>query len=284
MDNWSNHLRMNIRRCKDYEIRKEKLLKVILQHLNRTNKVSLLYTTALDLCYIKVALEREAGAIKEVLNLAAKAIETCFLFASHKAVEAQFVYDGAIIIINKNEKFNPINYTQADDFVNAIYLAILVDNGGLHQLASIGMEELPSSPNKTATFFQDYVHFLKSVIVRDRKAGDWLTKTFKGPFPDQLKYGIPEYLEHNPVEHLKVWIALLGKDIQAFNNALQTALQKHQFYWCQKQAYFKGGLPPNEAEEGCFSLALTAICKLAQQNGTLIEVKSDYLPGFLIKS
>jgi len=272
----------DIQLLEDYELRREKLLKVILQHLDRTNKVSMLYTTALDLLYLKVALQREVPDIQEVLNLAAKAIETCFLFATQRVSENHFVFRGRTISIKKNEKFNPANYTEDIDFINAIYLAMLSNRVDVTQLTTIKMEELIFSKNKTDAFFKHYGNFLKNIVKGDKSAGDRLTETFEGTFPGQLKYGIPDYFEHNMVEHLKVWRALLGRDIRLFNKSMQSALQKHHTYWSKEQPYLKGRLAPNEELEGCFSLALTAIGKFAKDNSFSIEVKSDYLPIFLM--
>ena len=180
------------------------------------------------------------------------------------------------------DKFKPAHYTKDADYINAIYLAMLSKGVGLTKLKEVEIEALTFSQNHSNSYSNDYANFLRSVVRKDGKAGDWLIKAFKGTFPDQITVGIPKYIEHNDVEHLKVWIALLGRDEKEFNVALEAALQMHQAYWSLEKATIRGGMIPKKDEIGLFSLPLTAICKLAHQNGMPIRVKSDYLPELLV--
>lgn len=265
------------------EVRGQRLISVGIEHVNRTNNVSALYTAGLRQLYVRVALGMSEDSIQEMLYLTTKSLQICFLFATGRASEVRFTMPvGKSFTIVKNEKFNPAHYTSDAEFSNAIYLSFLCNGEGLSMLADIKLEELIFSPGQSNAFYGDYVNFLRSVVIKDGQAGDWLIKAFKGTFPDQIKYGIPEYIEHNDVEHLKVWIALLGKNAQKFNDALHHAVQKHKAYWSRDKPFYKGGMIPKDDRMGLFSLPLTAICKFAQQNGIKVEVESDYLPqGFI---
>ena len=265
------------------EKKSAQFIPLMLENIGRTNNFSSTYTKSFSYLCSRIALQKSEEKILESLHLAAKGLETCFLFATQRAKEAQLLGPkGKIITITKNEDFNPANYTEEVDFVDAVYLSVLAGSNSLAQLADIEMEELTFSINKSDAFFKDYGNFLKSIIKKDGNAGDWLIKTFKGTFPDQIKYGHPDYLEHNEVAHLKVWIALLGGDEQKFNDALLDALEKHKAYWSRDKPLYRGGVIPKDDEIGFFSLALTAICKLAHKSGVNIQVKSDYIPDLLV--
>ncbi|MDX2007942.1 MAG: immunity 49 family protein [Meiothermus sp.] len=74
---------------------------------------------------------------------------------------------------------------------------------------------------------------------------------------------------------LEVWLAVLGKNREAFNTRLEAALKAHHTYWSQQ---VRGG----RDLEGLVALPLVHACAWAHDHGLSLEVDSDYLPPYLI--
>ncbi|WP_375448443.1 Imm49 family immunity protein [uncultured Fibrella sp.] len=97
--------------------------------------------------------------------------------------------------------------------------------------------------------------------------------------------GVALYFERDRIEYLnlpflQVLTHLLADNAVGFNHALQTALEKHRYYYeCIEDDFGQQRNKPH----GWVSLILTAACVLAQQRGIARTITSDYIPDWLIE-
>lgn len=262
------------------EARRKNVVNLVVEHLDRTKNISLLYTNALRHLYIKVAIGDSKESTGRSLYLATMAIKTNFLFAYRKASFVKFAPpSGEEFSISYNEKFNPSLRTGVFDYIQAFYLFILSNDVGIDGISEIDIQRLTYLQGSPNAFYRSYANFLKSMVTQDGLAGDWLERTFD---QSRTAFGIPDDIDEMDVQYLEVWRTLLSGKNDEFNNALGAALDKHHTHKRTNRPFSEGSVNPGNDEIRLWSLPLTAICKMAHKNGMSIRLKSPYIPEVLV--
>lgn len=125
----------------------------------------------------------------------------------------------------------------------------------------------------------EYIEFLKTVETPE--AREKLTRVQQAL--NEATIGSPEYRNSLIKPQLDLWEAVLARDENAVNQALEAAVQKHHQYWSQKVDDDGGDSYRCNYETGFLAMNLASIAAHAFDQGIPITYTSDYLPRFMIE-
>lgn len=126
--------------------------------------------------------------------------------------------------------------------------------------------------------------FLKALFNQDAPITQLLVDAIQSTDIHQIEELNREYVLDIIQPMLFVYMNILRKDQQKFNAALQEAVDGHRNFWTREHDEKGNELLRWRKYQGWISLALSAACVIAVDNGLKLEVESDFLLTELILS
>jgi hypothetical protein len=202
------------------------------------------------------------------------------------------IYEGQEVLFKFGNDNISLKVTQFEDtsldWENAIYLAVISrkEHALLDVLSldfnSTNFPEISIGHKYRKAFIQFLLEYL-----RDDSINNSLLKVME----EQYELAEEVIAEFKP--DYSYWIYLyrplikliqgLHKDEEkSFNIHLIKALEHHRNFWSSSRPMNPGGPAPYQDYEGLISLPCTALASMAFDKGWKLDVKSDYMPAFMI--
>jgi hypothetical protein len=228
------------------------------------------------LCYAGYlsVIEPTSPDICKYLKLSAQAAATIFVSAS---IEPGYIDvplgDGPLIHIPAIE---PSSITHAVRWCNGFFVAIIsCDTESLDRLCSVPISLTKLSSTRSSKFFYLFAEALQSFYLGKREAYDFLAEAMSLATPEDVYEGSWLYTESITLPWMKLLDCVMHSDQARFTTVLQEALPLHKGYWTRSEDSL---LYP----QSYLALGLIAICRLAHEQGMIVDGDSDYLPLRLV--
>ncbi len=162
----------------------------------------------------------------------------------------------------------------APAWIDAVWCAIACDDAIAQSwLATIDIETLRRTEIACNEYVFAYAALLKSLLTRDGRHVQWLTKAIEQCEPSPDLETTQDWIDHFDYPVLRAIYPLLADKTADFNSALAELLENHRDYWRRDEE--KLGV------QGLISLPAIALARLAYARGMTVEVQSGYMPDIV---
>jgi hypothetical protein len=228
------------------------------------------------LCYTGYlsVLEPTSPEICKYLKLSAQTAAAIFVSA---AMEPGYIDvpigDGPLIHILATE---PDSETHASKWCNGFFVAVIsCDTESLDRLCSVSISLTQLSSTRSSKFFYLFAEALQDFYLGKREAYSLLSEAMRLATPEDVYEGSWPYTSSITLPWMKLLDCVMNSDQERFNTVLQEALQLHKEYWTRSEDSLL-------YSESYLALGLIAICRLAHEQGMIVDGDSDYLPLRLV--
>jgi hypothetical protein len=228
------------------------------------------------LCYAGYlsVLEPTSPDICKYLKLSAQAAAAIFVSA---AAEPGYIDvpigDKALVHIPATE---PDSITHVSRWCNGFFVGVIsCDIESLDRLCSVPISLTQLSSTRSNKFFYLFAEALQDFYLGKREAYNLLEEAMQLATPEDVYEGSWLYTKSITLPWMKLLDSVMHSDQERFNTALQEALQLHKAYWTKDEDSLL-------YSESYLALGLIAICRLAYEQGMIVDADSDYLPLWLV--
>jgi Immunity protein 49 len=212
--------------------------------------------------------------ICKYLKLSAQAAAALFVSAS---IEPGYVDvpigDEPLIHIPATE---PDSETHAVRWCDGFFVAVIsCDTESLDRLCSVPISLTKLSSTRSSKFFYLFAEALQGFYLGKREAYDFLAEAMRLATPEDVYEGSWLYTESITIPWMKLLDCVMHSDQERFSTVLQEVLELHKKFWTKDEDSL---LYP----ESYLALGLIAICRLAHEQGMIVDGDSDYLPLRLV--
>jgi hypothetical protein len=228
------------------------------------------------LCYAGYlsVLEPTSPDICKYLKLSAQAVAALFVSA---AAEPGYVDvpigDGSLIHIPTIE---PGSRTHVARWCDGFFVAVIsCDTESLDRLCSVPISLTQLSSTRSSKLHYFFAEALQGFYLGKREAYSLLAEAISLATPEDVYEGSWLFESSISIPWMKLLDCVMHSDQERFNTTLQEALQLHKAYWTRSEDSL---LYP----QSYLALGLIAICRLAHEQGMIVDGDSDYLPLRLV--
>lgn len=172
-----------------------------------------------------------------------------------------------------------MSLVNAPAWVEGLWCALAVDDHYAKQwLAAVPVSLLESQSSQHGRYALALGEFLRSLITRDGRHGQWLTQAIErcDDDDDAALNATRDWVDGIEYPALRAAFHLLDRDEAGFNQALAELHEQHRQYWQSSENRL--------AVDGLLSLRGCALRRLADGLGVKVEVDSDYIPSAVWQS
>jgi hypothetical protein len=159
-----------------------------------------------------------------------------------------------------------------------IYLAAIArgNNKAIDQLAAIDLDEVRrQQTGKSFEYSFLFAQFLRHLFDKGVDHGDNLAKASEASMEVPKSSLLYDYMLDIAGPQIDLFSCILYKDEEKFNNLLKEALLSYKNYYEREEEQGK------KDPFGLVSIPLSAIVRVAKEEGLTIQHTSDYLPPYL---
>jgi hypothetical protein len=252
----------------------ESLTRILSKDLSNSNLWSSLQDDALCYAGYLSVIEPNSPDICKYLKLSAQTAAAIFVSA---AMEPGYIDvpigDGPLIHIPAIE---PSSITHASKWCDGFLAAIIsCDTESLDRLCSVPISLTKLSSTRSSKFFYLFAEALQGFYLGKREAYSLLAEAMRLATPEDVYEGSWPYTSSITLPWMKLLDCVMNSDQERFNTVLQEALQLHKEYWTRSEDSLL-------YSESYMALGLIAICRLAHEQGMIVDGDSDYLPLRLV--
>jgi hypothetical protein len=233
-----------------------------------------LHTDALCYAGYLSVLEPTSPDICKYLKLSAQAAAAIFVSASMEPGYIDVpIGDGSLIHIPAIELSS---ITHVSRWSNGFFVAIIsCDTKSLDRLCSVPISLTQLSSTRSSKFHYPFAEALQGFYLGGREASDFLDEAMRLATPEDSLEDTWLYNSSIMIPWMKLLDCVMHSEQERFNTVLQEALELHKKFWTKDEDSL---LYP----ESYLALGLIAICRLAHEQGMIIDADSDYLPLRLV--
>jgi Immunity protein 49 len=252
----------------------ESLTRILSKDLSNPSLWGILHSDALCYAGYLSALEPNSPDICKYLKLSAQAVAALFVSA---AAEPGYIDvpigDGSLIHIPAIE---PSSRTHAVKWCNGFFVAIIsCDTGSLDRLCTVPISLTQLSSTRSSKFFYLFAEALQSFYLGKREAYSLLAEAMRLATPEDVYEGSWLYNSSITIPWMNLLNCVMHSDQERFSAVLQEALELHKKFWTKDEDSLLHS-------ESYLALGLIAICRLAHEQGMIVDGDSDYLPLRLV--
>jgi Immunity protein 49 len=228
------------------------------------------------LCYAGYlsVLEPTSPDICKYLKLSAQAVAA--LFASAAAEPGYIdvpIGEGPLIHIPTIE---PSSRTHVSKWCNGFFVAVIsCDTESLDRLCSVPISLTQLSSTRSSKFHYPFAEALQGFYLGKREAYSFLDEAIRLATPEDSLEDTWLYNSSIMLPWMNLLYYVMHSEQERFNTVLQEALELHKKFWTKDEDSL---LYP----ESYLALGLIAICRLAHEQGMIVDGDSDYLPLRLV--
>jgi hypothetical protein len=238
------------------------------------NLLSSLYDDALCYTGYLSVLEPTSSDICKYLKLATQAVTALFVIATIGPGYIELPIGGGLPI--RLPGVEPDSETHVSRWCEGFFIAVIsCDTASLDRLCSVPISLTQKSSTRSSKFHYLFAEALQGFYLGRREAYDFLAEAMRLATPEDC------FEETWPIDSaiaipwMKLLDCVMHSDQERFNTVLQEALRFHKKFWTKDEDSL---LTP----ESYMALGLIAICRLAHEQGMVIDGDSDYLPLRLV--
>jgi hypothetical protein len=240
--------------------------------MDRTNPNLLGWLYDESLCYAGYlsVLEPNSPDICKYLKLSAQAVTALFLIATIESGYIELpVGDGPLISFPAVE---PNSRTHVSRWCDGFFIAVIsCDTDSLDRLCSVPISLTQKSSTRSSKFYYPFAEALQSFYLGRRDAYSFLAEAMRLATPEDCFEETWPIDSAIAVPWMKLLDCVMNSEQERFNTVLQEALHLHKNFWTKDEDSL---LTP----ESYMALGLIAICRLAHEQGMIVDADSDYLP------
>jgi Immunity protein 49 len=170
----------------------------------------------------------------------------------------------------------PSSTTHAVRWCSGFFVALISCNTEpLERLCSVPISLTKLSSTRSSKYLYLFAEALQGFYIGRREAYDLLEEAMSLATPEDVYEGSWLYTSSITIPWMKLLDCVMHSDQERFNTVLQEALQLHKQYWTRSEDSL---LYP----QNYLAIGLIAICRLAHEQGMIIDADSDYLPLRLV--
>jgi hypothetical protein len=224
------------------------------------------------LCYAGYlsVLEPTSPDICKYLKLSAQAVTALFVIASSEPGYVDLPFgDGPLISFPAIE---PSSRTHVSRWCDGFFIAVIsCDTDSLDRLCSVPISLTQKSSTRSSKFYYPFAEALQSFYLGRRDAYSFLAEAMRLATPEDCFEETWPIDSAIAVPWMKLLDCVMNSEQERFNTVLQEALHLHKSFWTKDEDSL---LTP----ESYMALGLIAICRLAHEQGMIVDADSDYLP------
>ena len=169
------------------------------------------------------------------------------------------------------------SYSSGISWLQAFYLALCCrESNLLNSLANISVDVLKRSSTQNDDYLYLQIEALQSYWQNTRDTPIKIVRAMKATDPDLIRLGSLSTVLNISIPEIDLLYRLIENDKNAFNYALNKALEHHKRFWGTEQ--FKNH------PEGFIAVGILGLVSIAHSKGINIEVESDYLPKYIYQA
>jgi hypothetical protein len=233
-----------------------------------------LHTNALCYAGYLSVIEPTSPDICKYLKLSAQAASAIFVSAAMEPGYTDVpIGDEPFVHIPATE---PDSETHVVKWCDGFFVAIVsCDTESLDRLCTVPISLTQLSSTRSSKFFYLFAEALQGFYLGRREAYSLLAEAIRLATPEDVYEGSWLYNSSITIPWMNLLYSVMHSDQERFNNVLQEALVLHKRFWTKDEDSL---LYP----ESYLALGLIAICRLAHEQGMIIDADSDYLPLRLV--
>jgi hypothetical protein len=224
-------------------------------------------------CYLSV-IQPTSSDICKYLKLSAQAVAA--LFASAAAEPGYIdvpIGNGALIHIPATE---PDSETHVAKWCDGFFVAVIsCDAESLDRLCSVPISLTKLSSTRSSKLHYFFAEALQGFYLGKREAYDFLAESISLATPEDVYEDSWLFESSISIPWMNLLDCVMHSDQERFTTVLQEALKLHKGYWTRSEDSL---LYP----QSYLALGLIAICRLAHEQGMIVDADSDYLPLRLV--
>ena len=120
-----------------------------------------------------------------------------------------------------------------------------------------------------------YVEVLRGLWGNDETTGERLLGAIKATDPVLLVNTDPEYVIEVVVPEMEILLNILRRDPSGIGRTIEKGLARHEAFWGKESR--------REYPDRFLALGPLAMAAIAHDRGLVVEIKSDYLPPWLVR-
>lgn len=219
-------------------------------------------------------LDPESEAVCEGFRRATEASVGLFMLAGATEGEYQIkLGDGPLATLQAT---GPTGGASAGTWRTGFYAAAICrDTAALDSLASIPMDVIRQSSTTAEECLYRFVEALQSFWLDEPDAHKPLRSALEATDPDVVDQDAVDYVLHVIVPEIDLLYRLNLGDRQAFDEAMEKALQSHHAYYATSKH--------KDDPDGFLALGPLGLASIADIFGYTTPVTSDYLPCLLVR-
>jgi hypothetical protein len=234
------------------------------------NLLGRLYDEALCYAGYLSVLEPNSPDICKYLKLSAQAVTALFIIATIEPGYIELpVGDGPLISF---PAVKPDSETHVAKWCDGFFIAVIsCDTDSLDRLCSVPISLTQLSSTRSSKFYYPFAEALQSFYLGRRDAYSFLAEAMRLATPEDCFEETWPIDSAITVPWMKLLDCVMNSEQERFNTVLQEALHLHKSFWTKDEDTL---LTP----ESYMALGLIAICRLAHEQGMIVDADSDYLP------
>jgi hypothetical protein len=261
-----------VRACAEDRI--ESLTRALSMDRAKPNLWSGLHSDALRYSGYLSVIEPNSPDICKYLKLSAQAVAALFVSAAAEPGYIDVPIGDELLV--RIPAIEPSSRTHVSKWCNGFFVALIsCDTDPLDRLCSVPISLTQLSSTRSSKYFYLFAEALQGFYIGKREAYDLLEEAMSLATPEDVYEGSWLYVSSITIPWMNLLDCVMNSEQERFNNVLQEALQLHKQYWTKDEDSL---LYP----ESYFALGLIAICRLAHEQGMIVNGDSDYLPLRLV--
>jgi hypothetical protein len=228
------------------------------------------------LCYAGYlsVIEPASPDICKYLKLSAQAAAALFISAASEPGYIELpIGSEPIVRIPATE---PDSETHVSKWCDGFFVAVIsCDSDSLDRLCSVPISLTQKSSTRSSKFHYPFAEALQGFYLGKREAYSFLAEAIRLATPEDSLADTWLYNSSIMLPWMKLLDCVMNSEQERFNTVLQEALQMHKNFWTKDEDSL---LYP----ESYLALGLIAICRLAHEQGMIVDADSDYLPLHLV--
>jgi hypothetical protein len=242
--------------------------------LANPNLWSSLHSDALRYAGYLSVIEPTSPDICKYLKLSAQAVAAIFVSAAAEPGYIDVPIGGGPLI--HIPAIEPSSITHVAKWCNGFFVAVIsCDTESLDRLCSIPISITQLSSTRSSKLHYLFAEALQGFYLGKREAYSLLAEAISLATPEDVYEGSWLFESSISIPWMNLLDCVMHSDQERFNTVLQEALQLHKAYWTRSEDSL---LYP----QSYLALGLIAICRLAHEQGMIVDGDSDYLPLRLV--
>jgi hypothetical protein len=252
-------------------IRETRVLNALLEPSDRTPSFFLIAMGGFNLAGYGAVDDLSRPEICRGIKVAAKSLSAMFALAAGQGELEVNIGDN---VSRRLTAFGANSFTHCGNWRDGFGAACVCrDRAALEILAHTPTRILRDSSSKSDDAYYRFVEALQALWLNSEDTGAKLLTALKATDPANLKLTPQDWVLNVLVPELDLASHLADGNAEAFNQALQFAIERHQAYWSKGDR--------KRQPMGFLAIGPLAFASLAHDSGMPVTVVSDYLPETL---